>query len=1183
MSESQLGIQIRATDTATATIKQLERALLDTQVQIRNLKAASQEASAAALQGFQQTATAIQTELRFRYEQVAAIKQLQRETVEQVKATQALSREQTSAAQTAVQANNAALAAAERAAKQQQEMIAEQKKIIASAEQAAAAQVAMADKIAKAEEAAYAKAVAAAEMAAKRQIAAMEKTAAEAERLAVRQKAIAEAGAAAVVHRNLSQNLDASFGIRNIDTSSVGARLQRADQQAMYSRMFGGSEGGGVGGGLGRGGVGTGYREARHVVAGFDELARGQRGAFISTLGAAARDAGLGVSALTAAMIALGAAMATAAVLRKAEELGKWATQARAAASAAGISVTEYTALQAVLRSLGLNIDESDTALKRLARSLNDAVADPSSKVAEAFKNIGISQQELAKNNGDVMGGLKLLSQAFNSTADGANKTANMEEILGRGFERLIPLLNRAGGELDQQIEKQKELGRVIDEEGAVKLEKLGNAVRHLGETIEGEGTKAMIHWADSIRTVVEFLDRAASGVGKVAKSIDEIGKTTVGKLLFATGPSALFARFATGSEKPTDGGAGAAGVAGDVTWGNLGPAKRAVAPLEAPIRPGALMRNQMSTAAVTATAGLTDPKKIAEATYKAEIDVMTKTLATANLTKEQRLTIETELNEKILALQREQASVGVAAEKQSVHDYIAAEKTKIAEAQGSSEKILAIYTEMLDALRTKYHATAAQISTIQTEMVKEMAKSMRDSVKEQAEDTKLLLSMKKALSEGSAVAAGTYGIKGVPTIGGQSQQRGQSTADLIARSQEIENAANKDIAVEQQIMSMAGEDSDTRREAARKILEIETQSLQERVQLYTQAATTTAQLNAAQSRNITRLFDQVGSSFDSFSSSMMKALVDPQREILKVGLTSRAISLQRNEMRQAMNGLSMSLMGSFVQSMQHSASQMLAQGLSKMLNVPMEAGGGLSSLLGAGVSKLFGVGQEATQAAQFGIAATSLDTAAFNLNGAALALTTAAGAAGSGGVAAAGALSVAPITAAIAASDATDTGLTTAQTTTLTTAQAASTSAIVSAITATGTSEDILLSSLNLKPSAFGFTYAEGGIVPSAAGGMIVGDLGVGGIPSILHAQEMVLPAPISRGLQGMIAQGNAGGAGRSNVNSMNYAPTINTMPKGKGGTGMSRAELSQMLSSHAGEMAGMGRNMMGRGWRPA
>jgi hypothetical protein len=56
-------------------------------------------------------------------------------------------------------------------------------------------------------------------------------------------------------------------------------------------------------------------------------------------------------------------------------------------------------------------------------------------------------------------------------------------------------------------------------------------------------------------------------------------------------------------------------------------------------------------------------------------------------------------------------------------------------------------------------------------------------------------------------------------------------------------------------------------------------------------------------------------------------------------------------------------------------------------------------------------------------------------------------------------------------------------------------------------------------------FSFANGGIVPSAAGGRAVPNF-AGATPALLHAREMVLPADISQGLQGMIAGGGAGDA---------------------------------------------------------
>jgi hypothetical protein len=59
-------------------------------------------------------------------------------------------------------------------------------------------------------------------------------------------------------------------------------------------------------------------------------------------------------------------------------------------------------------------------------------------------------------------------------------------------------------------------------------------------------------------------------------------------------------------------------------------------------------------------------------------------------------------------------------------------------------------------------------------------------------------------------------------------------------------------------------------------------------------------------------------------------------------------------------------------------------------------------------------------------------------------------------------------------------------------------------------------------------FTFDRGGIVPSAAGGWALPSF-PGARPALLHAREMVLPAPISDGLQRLIAAGGAeaGGSG--------------------------------------------------------
>jgi len=119
----------------------------------------------------------------------------------------------------------------------------------------------------------------------------------------------------------------------------------------------------------------------------------------------------------------------------------------------------------------------------------------------------------------------------------------------------------------------------------------------------------------------------------------------------------------------------------------------------------------------------------------------------------------------------------------------------------------------------------------------------------------------------------------------------------------------------------------------------------------------------------------------------------------------------------------------------------------------------------------------------------------------------------------------------------------------------------------------DMVISSIK---AIFGFS--GGGIVPSAAGGMV--NANTGATLAVLHAKEMVLPAPISQGIQQMIARG---GGNSSNSANLNYSPTINTGSRSRGGTGMSRAEFAQMMALHSGSLMGEARSMIRQGWRPA
>ncbi|HXJ62426.1 MAG TPA: hypothetical protein VNN79_01615, partial [Actinomycetota bacterium] len=88
-------------------------------------------------------------------------------------------------------------------------------------------------------------------------------------------------------------------------------------------------------------------------------------------------------------------------------------------------------------------------------------------------------------------------------------------------------------------------------------------------------------------------------------------------------------------------------------------------------------------------------------------------------------------------------------------------------------------------------------------------------------------------------------------------------------------------------------------------------------------------------------------------------------------------------------------------------------------------------------------------------------------------------------------------------------------------------------------------------------FALEGGGIIPSAAGGMVAG----GGTLAVLHPREMVLPSAISGGLQSMIARGGANdNGGATGGDTHNYAIHVHAIDTRSG---------AQFLMSHSDAIA--------------
>jgi hypothetical protein len=388
---------------------------------------------------------------------------------------------------------------------------------------------------------------------------------------------------------------------------------------------------------------------------------------------------------------------------------------------------------------------------------------------------------------------------------------------------------------------------------------------------------------------------------------------------------------------------------------------------------------------------------------------------------------------------------------------------------------------------------------------------------------------------------------------------------NLKAQAQAVVQQAQAQISALQQIASSAGASDEVRIEAEKEIAATVVSTKEKVVDLYNAAgkgAKDSANVFAAAMQEA---FGKLDGQVNQFATSLLDAVIAPKQELIKAGLTTIKVNLEGQEIRSAAQKIFMSLANDFVSSVTSGLSQLAAGALGG------KAGQGLGGLLADTISG----GKGAGQAADFGATTANLTsfnaaltTATATLTGHATSVTTDAAA-----------------TTTSSAAKLTDT----ASTTTHAATTAADTGGIFTHISATASDTigflehaaeviyDTGAEAVHAAMSLFGFS--GGGVVPSAAGGMVVGGgLRGGGMISILHPKEMVLPAHLSQGVQAMINHGNAG-AGNGGVNSatMNYSPTIN-MQGGK----MSRSDFNTMLNSQSSSMIGEARNLVRRGWRP-
>ena len=139
------------------------------------------------------------------------------------------------------------------------------------------------------------------------------------------------------------------------------------------------------------------------------------------------------------------------------------------------------------------------------------------------------------------------------------------------------------------------------------------------------------------------------------------------------------------------------------------------------------------------------------------------------------------------------------------------------------------------------------------------------------------------------------------------------------------------------QVMSTAEQGSELQKRAAQDILSVTDSTLSQQNALWARAGEAAIQAANKAESAFTKVFDRAGSGVQQFGDSLLKALVAPQVDLLKVGLTTIKFNEQGQEIRAAAQKFVLNISDDILHSMETGLSHLAASGLSQLLQIPIK------------------------------------------------------------------------------------------------------------------------------------------------------------------------------------------------------------------------------------------------------
>lgn len=211
-------------------------------------------------------------------------------------------------------------------------------------------------------------------------------------------------------------------------------------------------------------------------------------------------------------------------------------------AQALGVTTKELQTFRFAAQQNGATMEEADKSLGKLALSISKARSG-SKEAAAAFASVGVSLADLdSKSKSEILGkiadGMKAAGGASNNAAAGV-------AIFGKGFQKIVPVLDQGSAGINELSLAAEKLGIVLSDDQIAKADQTADKLDALKTVLSARIAGIVADNADSILGLANALSDLVGVIGSVINAWKQMEASFNAKVFdfFGDGPAAARAR----------------------------------------------------------------------------------------------------------------------------------------------------------------------------------------------------------------------------------------------------------------------------------------------------------------------------------------------------------------------------------------------------------------------------------------------------------------------------------------------------------------------------------------------------------------------------------------------------------------------------------------------------------------